>query len=1106
MNRQAWKWAASAAILILAAPAGAVPVITNVQPFKGTANTGATVDITGTGFGSLADIVQFPGPVNVNPIALIAGGVRVTAPATWSGNVYVWSGGSWSNGFAHDIYYNYSGQRWPGGGLPFTWFLNNGGAPGNTFDATRDALIAGYGAWECASGLTTSYGGGTAVATTANDGVNCRYWANSGWSPGTIAVATWWYIGADIVHADIAFNAQHYTWSAAGAAGSMDVGHIGTHEEGHTIGLLDMYGASDSDNTMYGYGANGDTHNRTLDIDDQYGAEWMYPHSRVNFTAGTPAGWYWALVPRNTADATGAYAPLPGTLTGNTASYINAAMTNNGSDCASPHGDNSIYLDDSYAWGLSWDGTWGAGATYGLWTNLGTYIRGGRHTLREDMDVANLALESNESDNVFRAQYVWSPYVLADHVPVFRSTPPAPGSLTYPNCDGFEFNLGGTWWGCVGMIPYDSNDDFDMRIHNDAPSALNGFDTFEASSAWGSGASDFVLVNGNTGGGTAISRWTGVNLWGGTNNGFYVQYSASLGSFFTPATALGPYTLNAYDIVNVQEFYFGTTGYWDVLLENLSGTANLGIALYSSTGIHYSKSDYVAFANSSGGGSNEMLSYNIPATGWYGLVVFKTGSADLGLADTYQLTVRVSPPNLRPDYAFGWDYPLVPRNDATAVDGNVHLPAQLDGNVNNTHFNLTGINDGFNAAPLNNTNLYVDGGWVGWSNWPAIGAGGRYVLLNLGTLAIRGGRHTLGWLNDQDAQVVEGNEGDNYFERQFVWSPLVIADETPVSRPAPPAWGSGAYPNSDGYQYAGASGYAWAAAICPEGAGDDYDLAVYSDYSGPESGYSVFFSGSGQLAGQTDYAGGPYWTGGTNYYPAMIHYSGGASNCDVDAADSAPAHISAVPAVWGGETLAAGRLISVFEIYVENGTTYQVDLTNVAGGADLAVAAHAPSLTSFASYTAEYFLDAAAAGGNENGSFSPAETGWYIFVAVKHGSADVTAAAVYDLSVTVSTTAAEGGLPIPEALALRQNEPNPFNPLTTIRYEVPAAGADVKIEVFDLSGHRVRTLVNGHSPAGFHSVDWDGRSDAGEALGSGVYFYRLRAGSAVKNEKMMMLK
>lgn len=94
----------------------------------------------------------------------------------------------------------------------------------------------------------------------------------------------------------------------------------------------------------------------------------------------------------------------------------------------------------------------------------------------------------------------------------------------------------------------------------------------------------------------------------------------------------------------------------------------------------------------------------------------------------------------------------------------------------------------------------------------------------------------------------------------------------------------------------------------------------------------------------------------------------------------------------------------------------------------------------------------------------------------------------------------------PESYKLRQNAPNPFNPRTTIRYDVPAGGGNVEIEIVDVAGRLVRTLVNEHQTQGEKSVEWDGRDEAGNQLATGVYFYRLAAPGVDESRKMLLLK
>jgi hypothetical protein len=103
-----------------------------------------------------------------------------------------------------------------------------------------------------------------------------------------------------------------------------------------------------------------------------------------------------------------------------------------------------------------------------------------------------------------------------------------------------------------------------------------------------------------------------------------------------------------------------------------------------------------------------------------------------------------------------------------------------------------------------------------------------------------------------------------------------------------------------------------------------------------------------------------------------------------------------------------------------------------------------------------------------------------------------------------------GGSEMPRAFALLQNYPNPFNPSTRITFSLPVRSR-VTVEVYNLLGQRVRTLVNGERPAGNHSMEWDGTGDASQQLGSGVYFLRLDAtgenGAAFSGvQKLMMMK
>jgi hypothetical protein len=104
-----------------------------------------------------------------------------------------------------------------------------------------------------------------------------------------------------------------------------------------------------------------------------------------------------------------------------------------------------------------------------------------------------------------------------------------------------------------------------------------------------------------------------------------------------------------------------------------------------------------------------------------------------------------------------------------------------------------------------------------------------------------------------------------------------------------------------------------------------------------------------------------------------------------------------------------------------------------------------------------------------------------------------------------STTGAEDQV-IPRSFALHQNAPNPFNPETMIRYDVPPMGGRVIVTIYDVSGRLVRTLVDGARTAGQHSARWDGRNENGQRLASGVYFCRMTARGFVGKQKMILLR
>ena len=94
---------------------------------------------------------------------------------------------------------------------------------------------------------------------------------------------------------------------------------------------------------------------------------------------------------------------------------------------------------------------------------------------------------------------------------------------------------------------------------------------------------------------------------------------------------------------------------------------------------------------------------------------------------------------------------------------------------------------------------------------------------------------------------------------------------------------------------------------------------------------------------------------------------------------------------------------------------------------------------------------------------------------------------------------------IPYYYTLHQNNPNPFNPVTTLSYDLPGQ-AQVTLIIYDLIGREVTQLVNTTQDAGYRSVQWDATDSFGMPVSAGVYLYQVRSGEFVQTKKMVLLK
>ena len=110
-------------------------------------------------------------------------------------------------------------------------------------------------------------------------------------------------------------------------------------------------------------------------------------------------------------------------------------------------------------------------------------------------------------------------------------------------------------------------------------------------------------------------------------------------------------------------------------------------------------------------------------------------------------------------------------------------------------------------------------------------------------------------------------------------------------------------------------------------------------------------------------------------------------------------------------------------------------------------------------------------------------------------------------SITTSIAGDVSRVNAPELFELQANYPNPFNPETTIPFRINSSGfSKVQLDVFDITGRKVRTLFNGLLDTGSYTFKWDGRNEIGNAVASGIYLYRLGVADQFQTGKMALIR
>jgi hypothetical protein len=824
------------------------------------------------------------------------------------------------------------------------------------------------------------------------------------------------------------------------------------------------------------------------------------------------AGWDYAAVPRSTSDATaGSVGLIPGALPSST--YWNWTMRNQSSYSGTIAGPQTLlFLDDTGLWVAGTDlpaGGWGYVINVGPNT-----VKGGRHTVITHADYYGVEGESNESNNDFYRQYIWAATTLAQDTPTTRTADPVATSHMwgpYYNAEGVQAATGSRYWYAFAVLPTNAASDFDVRLNTEQPMNVPR-EGFGAAVAWSSdvaGAIDFVVLDRNEV--PSGTYWASVlNFSGASAGDKVVEFDADHGVLTNPGTS-GPYTLAAGNLIELHEISLASGTETGIHVRVLSGGADFGISVYDTDSGYHDKLSTLpgGYADNGGPFENEYVVVNPATNGYCGLAVWKKDTAQLGQSLTYEIVVGQDP-NLAHAVPTGWYGPVVPRNSTDATSNNVPLPPTLTGNQTTTSFNFSVLNQGPNAASVASgywdTRLWADDVWywTGYATSVPSGQFGMWINTAQGYdpySLLRGGRHHLRVTADIDDDILEMFETDNDYTEWFVWTPLDLADQTPVARATPPLKnpvGFGPYYSSDGFR-AAPGGYWTAVGILPLGAGDDYDLRLFNASTGSKNGFGSY------LAWSTASPGYPDWCiVNRNTTPSVdtdygaINYNGGAGDFIVQRADGVTLG-SVLPPMraWGPYAIGPDDVLDFYEAYIaakDIGKTLWISLDVEAGDANLGLAMYDAAGTYYQRFDAIAAMDAAGAGGDEHLAPWPiTAAGWYGFAVHKSASGDVGKGAQYRLVFSFQNAVdAPETASLPTKLALAAPRPNPFQGRSQIAYDLPQ-DAPVRIAVFDLAGRNVVSLVDEVRPAGRHAVTWDGRDRAGDRVAAGIYFVRLES-------------
>ncbi len=757
-------------------------------------------------------------------------------------------------------------------------------------------------------------------------------------------------------------------------------------------------------------------------------------------------------------------------------------------------------------------------------------IHGGRHTIGMIVDAGETVPELDEENNAYGAQYAWLGNEL---FPGLRQTEKPGDPLggvaefggNFYNANGYAIqSVSG--WSAVSVYAQNTEQDYDIRLHQPLTSITDGFSNYEAYSGQPAGALDAVLINS----GTEPQRDWNVGIIGDqtVDPSEYSSYAVEhVTSEFFGISGTQAWNWSSTDRLSLWEFRVFTLDADDltITLQTSLPSQDVQVAWFHKLFGKGTLDQAATTVTTDNTGMATMdISVGIAGVGNHCLAVYrdpKEGNVPLEL----ELTIGITPPDLTPVTPDIWYAPLVPNSEQLAAGV---YPDTLLGNAffnEGTYFNQALMNvGGLDAGPFT-SKIFIDGVPLSTeASWAGLSEGA--VTTNIGTQRwyVRGGRHTISMHLDLPDSVLEASETNNIYGAQWVWSPLNMSYTTTTARGQPPlrlgGWDDQTdqeqqYYNCDGLRMPAPShsqqpGNWQAVAVLPRDS-SSVSVSLHDVAGGVKDG----FSGSNFLVNSASGPGHLSYVLINNHRVAKrafdVGVQGGLTGNGYYGRAVNSTDLGLNPAGnQGNHIMAALDFIHLYELELSPGE-YTIEVAANEGNIDWGVDVHADSTGYRATEYSRRSGGLAPAAGwmepagvDEHSPFSVPVQGKYCIVVYRPKSVDIQTAGSYDLRILSGLSAVED-VPIVSRTGLESIYPNPFNPQTTISFALQNSGP-VELEIYDVRGRKVRTLVSHDLPQGRHSELWNGTDDHGQSVSSGVYLVRLRADGTNAVKRMVLIE